>query len=153
MSRGVRSFLTLLAGLIIFMLLPLAGWGINSVESFFRNPARLMFISAALVLNVYASVKIPEIGKEKSKGEKTVKRQHYAVLFLQVFSILLVFSSPYFDRRNILEIESAEYLRYAGLMLYASGFLLMHLAESYLGRQFSIEVSIQTRRRPLLPKV
>jgi protein-S-isoprenylcysteine O-methyltransferase Ste14 len=143
MTMGARSVLTMFVGLIIFVFLPLAGWGLNSIESFFQNPARLIFIIFVLILNTYASIKIPEIGKEKTKGEKTVKRQHYAVMLLQVFSILLVLSSPYFDRRNILTIGSADLLRYAGLVLYAAGFLLMHWTEAYLGRQFSVEVTIQ----------
>jgi protein-S-isoprenylcysteine O-methyltransferase Ste14 len=143
MSKPVSVILTFLVGSLFFILLPFVGWGPDDISSFFLNPARIGFVIFVILLNGYASMRNPEVGKKKDKGKKKVERQHLALILLQVLSISLVFAVPFCDRRNVLVISSSNILRFIGLAFYIIGFITMHLAERYLGKQFSIEVEIQ----------
>ncbi len=143
MSEPFRIILTFLIGIIVFILLPLIGWGLDDITGFFSLMPRIMFVSVVLFLNGYAAYKIPEVGKPKNKGIKYIPRQHFTVIFLQIISILLVLSAPFCDRRKIITINDYFIIRYIGIVLYVFGFLLMHFIEAYLGIQFSLEVTIQ----------
>ena len=143
MRRFYRSFLTFLVGSFIFVILPLISWEPDDIEGFLANSARLSYIIAALLLNGYAAFKIPEFGKKKNAVKKKVDRQHLAVTFLQITSLLLIIAAPFSDRRNFLEISLPDTIRFAVLILYIIGFLIMHLVEAYMGKQFTVEVSIQ----------
>jgi protein-S-isoprenylcysteine O-methyltransferase Ste14 len=143
MSKPVSVILTFLVGSLFFILLPFVGWGPDDISSFFLNPARIGFVIFVILLNGYASIRNPEVGKKKDKGKKKVERQHLALILLQVLSISLVLAVPFCDRRKILTISPSDIIRFIGLAFYIIGFITMHLAERYLGKQFSIEVEIQ----------
>ena len=143
MSKPVSVILTFLVGSIFFILLPIIGWGLDDIASFFTNSVRVSFVVVVILLNGYASIRNPEVGKKKNKGKKKVERQHLALILLQVLSISLVLAVPFCDRRKILTISSSDIMRFIGLAFYIIGFITMHLAERYLGKQFSIEVEIQ----------
>ena len=143
MQKFYRSLLTFIIGCIIFVLLPLLGWGLDDIKGYLANPARLGFIIAVILLSAYASIKIPEIGKKKNVGKIKIERQHLAIIFLQILSISLIIVAPYSDRRNILIISLNEIIRFIGLAFYIIGFIVMHIVEVRLGNQFSIEVTIQ----------
>ena len=138
MSKPVSIILTFLVGSFFFVILPVIGWGFDNIGGFISNPARIGFLAAVIILNAYASIKIPEVGKKKNTGKKKIKRQHFALMLLQVLSISLVLAAPFCDRRNILTIDSSNILRFIGLSMYIIGFIIMHLVESHLGKQFSI---------------
>lgn len=138
---AARRLLTFLAGLGIFVGVPLAVWGAD-LRAFTANPARTAYLLVVTILNAYAAYRIPEIGKRRPAPEKVVGRQRWAVVLLQALSVALIVVGPLCDRRG-LAVFSSEGVRLAGVALYAAGFLLMHWAEAALGKQFSLEVAIQ----------
>ncbi len=142
MTRSVRSVLTFLIGCAIFIALPLVAWGSSDIPGFLEHPARLSYILLVLILNAFASIRIPEIGKERPAAKTTVRRQHLAVVLLQLLSIAAIVAGPFCDRRNIAVMGDMEILRVVGLCLYVLGFLLMHFAEARLGKHFTMEVSV-----------
>ncbi len=143
MSKPLRILVTFLLGSLFFVALPFFGWGISNVAGFFTSGARTMFIVLVCVLNAFAAIRIPEVGKKHAEAKKKVGRQHVAVFFFKVLSLSLVLVGPFCDRRNIAALPDAENLRYIGLVLYVTGFLFMHFAEWYLGKHFTMEVAIQ----------
>ncbi len=147
MSHALRSALTFLAGCLIFVGLPIIAWGPTDIPGLMGHPARLTFFIVVCILNAYAAIRIPEIGKRRAAAKSTVKRQHLAVILFQLLSIALMLVAPYCDRRGIAVMGEAEGTRYLGVVVYALAFLTMHLAEAHLGRQFSLEVAIQTDHR------
>ncbi len=146
-SRALRSAITFLMGCAIFVGLPILGWGPMDIPGLLNHPARVAFLAIVLVLNAYAAIRIPEIGKQRGTDKETVRRQHAAVVLLQVFSIALVVAAPYSDHRHLAVMGDRDVLRYAGLVLYAIGFLAMHFAEAHLGHEFSLEVRVKEGHR------
>jgi protein-S-isoprenylcysteine O-methyltransferase Ste14 len=147
MPRAIRVLATLAIGLAIFGGLPILGWGLTDVRGFLAHPARLSYLVLVLLLNTAISIRRPEVGKKREEGVKTVPRQRWAVALLQVTSLASVIAGPFCDRREIAVIHGGEPVRYVGLALYVAGLLLMHLAQTALGRQFSIQVTIQEGHR------
>lgn len=141
-SFALRALATWLLGLAIFAGLPLVAWGVDDSPAFVRDRARLAYLVLVFALNAYAAIRIPEVGKARREPAKTVGRQHWAVLVLQVVSVAIVVIAAYSDRRAMMVLTS-EAVRYVGIVLYAVGFLTMHWAEKSLGKQFSLEVAIQ----------
>jgi protein-S-isoprenylcysteine O-methyltransferase Ste14 len=146
-SRALRSLITFVMGAAIFVGLPLLGWGLFSIPSFFDHWARCAFIGLVGVLNAFAAIRRPEVGKHKEPVSKRVARQHVAVMLMQVLSIAAVVFGPWSDRHGVGAFDDAVGLRALGLSLYAGGFLLMHFSEMALGRQFSVEVQVQHQHR------
>ncbi len=143
MSKTTRILITFLMGCFFFVVLPIIGWGITDTGGFFGNPGRMGFILLVCILNAFAAVRIPEVGKKHTEQKKSVGRQHVAVICFQVLSLSLVVVGPFCDRRDIATMAEDEILRYAGLGFYVVGFLFMHFAEWYLGKHFTVEVAVQ----------
>jgi protein-S-isoprenylcysteine O-methyltransferase Ste14 len=114
---------------------------------FFNTPARLGYIILVTLLNAFAAIRIPEVGKSHAAGKKTVRPQHLAVVLLQVISVAVLVAAPFCDRRGIAVLNGMELFRYVGLGMYSFGFLLMHWAEGHLGKMFSVEVTVQEGHR------
>lgn len=143
MKRFFQSVITFIVGGIIFIGVPIVSWDPFSISGFFASAMRFGYVIAVLLLSAYAAFDIPQVGRIKSSGVKRIKRQHLAVIFLQVLSLGIVIIGPFCDNRELFIIKGPESIRLTGLILYICGFSLMHFSESYLGRQFSVEVTIQ----------
>src|SRR5512140_1943067 len=147
MSRFQRSLITFLLGCLIFIVVPLVAWGPDDVQGFTGNPARVGYLAVVLLLNAIAAIRVPEVGKGRSLEKSKVRRQHIAVILLQVLSILIVLTGPYCDRLDFATFVDQIVARFVGLGWYAVGFLVMHITEVHLGKQFSVEVAIQEGHR------
>ena len=147
MSRPLRSAATLAIGLAIFVGLPLIGWGLRDLARFLADPVRSAWVAAVLLLNSYAAITNPEVGKPRRMESQVVARQRLAVRALQLLPLALVVLAPYGDAHDFAVIPAAEGVRVLGLALYAAGFLLMHWAEVKLGRLYSVQVAIQDGHR------
>jgi protein-S-isoprenylcysteine O-methyltransferase Ste14 len=143
MSTAFRSAMTLLIGIVIFVGLPLVGWGLPDVQGFMAHPARLGYTVLVVLLQVFVVIKIPGVGRNRGTGKKTVLRQRLALLLLQGIPLAIVVAAPWCDRRAIAVLGEMNIVRYIGLGLLSVGFLGMHWAEALLDKQFSVEVTIQ----------
>lgn len=142
-SNSVRFIVTVCVGAVIFAGLPLFGWGLDDTAGFFANPARLAFVLLVILLNIIVAIRFPRAPQNRGEGEATVQRQQLAVVLLQVLSIAVVVVAPFTDRRNIVVLTVLDVTRYIGLVLFALGFIVINWAEYVLGRQFSVQVTIQ----------
>jgi protein-S-isoprenylcysteine O-methyltransferase Ste14 len=143
MSPTLRSLIALLFGVILFVGLPLVGWGLEDISGFLSEPARLGHIILVLVLQIVIVYKFPDIGTGRGPGVKTVARQQLTIVLLQIIPLVIVLAAPFCDRRAIAVLGEFEPVRYLGLVLFAVGFLLVSWAQAVLGKQFSVQVTIQ----------
>ncbi|MBL8080801.1 MAG: isoprenylcysteine carboxylmethyltransferase family protein [Anaerolineales bacterium] len=137
----------LLAGLIIFLGLPLVGWGIGQLPKFFDSPARLTYALIILFLQIFGLVYNPQAGRSKGEEKSGVKKSRVDLVLIQIFSLAIVFLAPFSDGHSIGVFPFNETLRFLGFLLLIPGFILMQLAEKYLDRQFSIEVTVQKNHK------
>ncbi|MFI5165268.1 MAG: methyltransferase family protein [Thermoanaerobaculales bacterium] len=147
MTHALRAAATVLIGIVIFVGLPVIAWGLGDLAGFLAEPARVGYVALVLLLNTIIGIRMPEVGKKRDTPRRIVPRQRVAVALLQALSLAIVIVAPYADRRGIAVLGGAEALRYVGLAMYALGLILMHWTQTYLGKQFSVQVAVQDGHR------
>jgi protein-S-isoprenylcysteine O-methyltransferase Ste14 len=143
LSTILRSSIKLLAGILIFVGLPLIGWGVRDIQGFFVHPARLGYVVLVVLLQIIVVIRLPEVGSRREKGKKIRLRDRLTLVPLQVIPLAIVLVAPYSDRHGIAVLGEVEIIRYLGLVLFSFGFVGMHWAEATLDKQFSVYVTIQ----------
>jgi protein-S-isoprenylcysteine O-methyltransferase Ste14 len=139
MSTVLRFIIKLFFGISLFVGLPLIGWGLSELHSYFIDPARMCYIIITILIQIIILIWLPHVGATE---KKITPRQRLSLVPLQVIPLALVIAAPYSDHHNIAVIKS-EFIRYAGLALFSFGFIFMHWAQAVLGKQFSIHVKLQ----------
>lgn len=138
-----RYFLTLLAGSVIFIGLPLLGWGLGDIPAFFENPARIAFVLVLFALQVFSLIYNPQVGRNQENRKSDAPSSKLDLILIQIFSLAVVILAPFSDGRSIGILNVENTLRYIGLFIAIPGFVLMQAGEKYLAKQFSIEVTLQ----------
>ena len=138
-----RYFLALFAGSIIFIGLPLLGWGLGNLPAFFENPARIAFVLVLFALQVFSLIYNPQVGKNQENRKSDAPRSKLDLILIQIFSLAIVILAPFSDGRSIGVLNIEDTIRYVGLLITIPGFVLMQAGEKYLAKQFSIEVTLQ----------
>lgn len=141
----MKKIYSFIVGLIVFSLLPLIGWGLSDISGFIQNPVRLTFIVMMAALSVIVVLFVPNEGRGYSKGKIVIKRQKFTILFLQIIPLITLLISPYFDHNKIEAFNESSIIRIVGLVLSFIGFFLMNWSIVVLGRQFSVDVTIQEK--------
>lgn len=136
----MRRLILFLAGLVIFVALPMAAWGWNDLQGFAANPIRIAYCVTAGALQFFTVRALPA---RKAKAKETVQRQRWAVVLLQVFGLAMILLAPWSDRRGALVFGGGNVLRCAGLMLFTMGMAILLMAEIWLGRFFSVQVELK----------
>ncbi len=145
--NGFRIAGSLLFGSVIFIGLPLLSWGLTDLRGFMGHPARLAYVVFMVLAQLGGVLTMPAGRGAAGVGEKPVKRQRLARLLLQMIPLAVVLAGPCCDRRGIAVLEAADAFRYLGLGMAVFGFALMQWAVVSLGRQFSVEITIQKDHR------
>jgi protein-S-isoprenylcysteine O-methyltransferase Ste14 len=143
MKTIASYFLAFLASLLIFVGLPLLGWGIRDLPRFFDHPARSLYIMAIFILQLLAVLYNPQVGRRPEHRKSGVPQHKIDLLLIQIFSLAIVFLAPFSDGHSFAALNISGMGRYAGLILMIPGFLLMQAAEKHLDKQFSIQVTLQ----------
>jgi protein-S-isoprenylcysteine O-methyltransferase Ste14 len=129
--------------LVLYVGLPLAGWGPGDARGFFSDPARLglsIFGGVSAVLAAWQGMVIPERNDQK---EKRVPRQTTYLIVIQLLGLALLVALGYCDGRGIVVIPEGREVRLLGLALAILGGIVMFWSVLDLGRQYSPEVTIQ----------
>jgi len=137
-----RKLVALWAGILIFVGIPVVAWGLGNVADFFQNPARSAYVLLTLVAQILSVFLVPNSGVSNAEGTTVVVRQRVAVFLLQVLTMAVIAIGPWSDRRQWGGIHG-EAARYVGVVFYALGLFLMNWAVIFLGRHFSIQVTLQ----------
>lgn len=131
-------------GLFLFAGLPLIGWGVADLNGFVSQPARLLYLFVVAILQFITVIKFPTMGDRAQVDKQAAPAHRLALLMLQILPLAIVIGAPASDRHNLLVFNADDALRYIGLIVFALGFMLTQWAEAALGRQFSINVTLQT---------
>lgn len=143
MASRLRMLRSLVIGLLLFVGLPLLGWGIADVAGFIANPARFGYLILVTLLQVFVVFRYPTLGQHRTEGKEVVARQRLVLPILQVLSLVIALGAPFSDHHQSGVLPDYTVLRFIGVALYAAGFMLMVWAEVILGRQFSFQVTVQ----------
>ena len=120
----------------------LLAWG--DARSFLAHGARAGII---LILLVVPFVTCWSESEKASRGVRAVKGQWRTLFLLEIGFLLSYWLVPLFDRRDVLVLPESDALRYAGLFVFAAGVMLRVWAFVYLGRLFSVFLTIQEGHR------
>jgi protein-S-isoprenylcysteine O-methyltransferase Ste14 len=132
---------------------PLLGWGITDVQSFFSNPARLLYgISVglwALSIGVgFLLLSFPYTpGNRGGDESKRVSRQGIVPLVTRLVWLAAYLIAPYGDRHDFIVIDAGDVIRYAGVLLFNLGLGWVVWAFLTLGKQHSGEVTVQSEHQ------
>jgi protein-S-isoprenylcysteine O-methyltransferase Ste14 len=149
--KYLRFIQFFLGTLLIYLVPPLLGWGLDDLPGFFSLAPRAGYAILIVGLGVvagYQAIGAPE-GLRGGQGieSKLVRRQRSVkVVVILLMYVALVFL-PFADRRNISVLEVTEAMRWAGLVTAGLGFALIFWSGIALGRFYSADVTIQPGHR------
>lgn len=138
MKRFIEDFLFSAAEIAMMLI----AWG--DVRSFLAHPARA---GVVLVLVAVPFVTFRGETSRASRGLRPVGGQWLTLTLLELGFVASYLLVPYCDRRDVLVLPGADAVRYAGLALFAAGVALRAWAFVYLGRLFSVFLTIQKDHR------
>jgi protein-S-isoprenylcysteine O-methyltransferase Ste14 len=118
--------------------LMLFAWG--DVRGFFAHGARAATVVALLLVPF---ITIWGKSERVNRGLSSVTGQWQTLALLELGFFVCYLVVPYSDRRGLLVLPESDALRYAGLLLFLTGIALRTWAFVYLGRFFSIFLTIQ----------
>jgi protein-S-isoprenylcysteine O-methyltransferase Ste14 len=145
--KGLRGVGFLITTNLLYLGIPLFGWGLDDLPGFFSKNQRLGYGLLILVLGLavgYQAIETPE-GIRGSRGQegKVVARQS----IIRVVAVLILLGAlaflPFSDRRGIGVLTDNQMVRWVGLVLFAAGMGLVYWSGIALGRLYSAEVTIQ----------
>ncbi len=142
--RAAASFLITL---IVYLGLPLIGWGIDDLSGFFFRYPRLGYAVLIVVMALaigYQAIDAPE-GFRGSRGEKgkRLNRQSVIAVMLSLLMFGALFFLPFADRRSVSVMFDRQVVRWLGLILTGIGLVLIFWSGVALGKFYSPEVTIQ----------
>ena len=142
--RGISFSLTTL---VMYLGIPLLGWGVDDICGFFSSYPRLgygLLIALLSLASGYQAIDAPE-GIRGRKGDKNKRLRRQSIV--SVLIILLLFGVliflPYADRYSIGVFSDNQLIRWSGLLLTALGLIIIFWSGVTLGRMYSAEVTIQ----------
>ena len=138
-----RKISSTLIGMLIFSGVPWGIWSFTDVAGYFGNPARLAYTIMMAVLSILVVIFVPDEGRSQGKGQNPMKQHKISLFLLQTLPILILVLAPYSDHHNRAVMADRILIRLAGLLLTFLGFFLMNWSVMALGKQFSVEVTIQ----------
>jgi protein-S-isoprenylcysteine O-methyltransferase Ste14 len=116
-----QALLHLALALTIFLGLPLLGWGLTDLKTFFSDPGRVGFAFLTLIgagLTAFQALVIPEL---RGLQEKRVPRQMILLIVFTIVGAALLFALPWCDRRSLAVMGENTGLRIWGVALLAVG--------------------------------
>ena len=138
LKRLAREFMFSAAEITLVLL---AWW---DVRGFFASGARAGLIAILLIVPFITYWSESERG---NRGLRPVKGQARTLVLLEVGFFVAFLVVPFCDRHGVLVFAESTILRYAGLALFATGVALRAWAFVYLGKFFSVFLTIQEGHR------
>jgi len=146
--KVLRSMASFLYTMVIYVGLPLLGWGLGDLAGFFSLPQRTGYAASIAAFGVMAGYLIQRpggMGNTLGKGQegKFVPRQRVVrILVTGMLFAALVFI-PFADRRGIGILSEGAAVRWVGLALTVLGMGMIFWSGIALGRLYSPEVTLQ----------
>jgi len=147
LMRLFRSVLFFFATLLMYLGVPLLGWGLGSLAEFFSLSPRLGYAMVvclfSLAVGLQAYNYIEGIRGKKGEAGKLVFRQTVIRYALEISLYLALIFIPFFDHRGIGVFNDNNALRWVGVGFSLLGYGLIFWSGVALGRQYSADVTIQ----------
>ena len=146
--RGL-GFLT--ATVLLYLGVPLLGWGLGDVGGFLISGPRAAYAVIVALFGTaagYQGITAPE-GIRGGRGQrgKLVPRQTIVRAVVVCLLYLALFLLPFADRRGLAVMAEGQAVRWIGATLLGLGCGLIFWSGLSLGRQYSPEVTIQENHR------
>lgn len=137
--------------ILMYLGLPLLGWGLGDLGGFFAAGPRLVYGLAVLTLGVavgWQAIRSPEgIRGGKGREEKRVGRQNVVRIIVIALMVVALLFLPFADRRRIAALTRGSTLRWVGVLLFTLGISLVFWSGVALGRLYSGDVTLQEDHR------
>ena len=143
----MQKLLRLIPGIIIFTLLPLAGYGFFSVDNFFSDASRTAFIVLTLCNTFFSAFFVPTEGQQIKSAKTLFPEGKLWFLQFQLMPLLNFIIVPMFDYFGWCTLPGSSALRLAGVAVTAAGFVLMNASVLSLGKLFTVNLTIQDGHR------
>jgi protein-S-isoprenylcysteine O-methyltransferase Ste14 len=137
----------ILIGFVIFLLLPLTAWGFDDLSNFFEHDSRQGYVVMIVFLAVMQILHLRKYKEVPMYPDMGVERENTSLQLLRIIPLAVILVAPYCDRHNLSVMEVAPWVRNCGLALFALGMIILHEAESAVGRPFCIQNTIQKEYR------
>jgi protein-S-isoprenylcysteine O-methyltransferase Ste14 len=145
--RALRGLGSVIYTLVLYLGVPLLGWGLDDLRGFFSvNPRlgyALLILGFGLAVGYQVSSSLEGIRGSKGREGKLVARQHIVRVVVVLLLVGALFFLPFADRRNIGVMIDNQAARWAGLVLFGLGCGLVFWSSVALGRLYSPEVTVQ----------
>ena len=149
--KYLRAILFFLATALIYLGLPLLGWGLADLGGFFSFASRTGYAATvglfALAVGVQAIGGTEGIRGGKGDISKLNRRETIVRIGLVLVLYLALVGIPFADRRGIGVIPEGSTLRWLGVALSTLGYGFVFWSGLALGKQYSPEVTIQKDHR------
>lgn len=147
----LRGLGAMFATWIIYLGVPLLGWGVTDLKGFLASPSRVGLAAVTLVFGLAVGIQAIQgmegiRGKPGQEGKRVLRQSLVRVAVVLIMYLGLVFL-PYGDRREIATFATAEMGRWLGVALAGLGYAMIYLSGVFLGRQYSADVTIQEDHR------
>jgi protein-S-isoprenylcysteine O-methyltransferase Ste14 len=147
----LRGLAYLAATVLLYLGVPLLGWGLGDVGGFISSAPRAAYAVIVALFGLaaaYQGVTGPE-GIRGGSGQpgKMVRRQRVVRFVVVAMLYLALFGLPFADRRGIAVMAGGPGARWIGAALLAVGCGLILWSGYSLGRLYSPEVTIQDQHR------
>jgi protein-S-isoprenylcysteine O-methyltransferase Ste14 len=124
------------AALLIYLGLPILGWG--GFVPFFSHPARIVLVVILLALAVASFFTQVNL----STGVREDRGNRWIIAAVSIIALLCAYLPAYTDRKELWTIDG-DAVRWLGVLLFAVGGVLRLWPVFTLGRRFSGLVAIQ----------
>jgi protein-S-isoprenylcysteine O-methyltransferase Ste14 len=145
--RILRSFGYLVSTVLMYLGIPLLGWGLGDLRGFFSMGPRLAYALVVLVAGLavgWQAVRSPEgIRGGPGREDRRVSRQSVIRVTVILLLYAALFFLPFADRRGVGTLANNPALRWIGVLLFGLGIGLVFWSGVALGRLYSGEVTLQ----------
>lgn len=146
-----RSIAILPYTLVIYVGLPLVGWGLDDWTGFFSRPQLLVYSATIAIFGVIVGSQVSQSRQAphggKGQESKFVPRQRIVRVLVTGMLLGALVLVPFADRRSVGVMDSSPLARWLGLALATWGMGLIIWSGLALGRLYSPEVTLQKNHR------
>ena len=147
----LRSVGFTLLTVVMYLGVPLLGWGLGDIGGFFSSGSRLGYALVVVLIGLAAGWQAltAEGGIRGGKGreEKLVSRQRIVRITVVGLMYAALLFLPFADRRDIGTLAGGPPMRWIGVALFAVGMGTVFWSGVALGRLYSADVTLQEGHR------
>ena len=145
--KYLRAITFCFSTILIYLGIPLLGWGINDIPDFFALYPRVGYVVIVIAFGLaigFQAINAPEgISGDKGEAGKLIKRQTFVGTFMTLLLFGMLFLLPWADRHNVGTIFDNSLIRWLGVTFSGVGYTLIFWSGIALGKMYSAEVTIQ----------